>query len=92
MPDNSPMLETWENEPWYLSQKTRWDALIAQGWKFRKPPHVFARVGLTIFRGEDHYTMYLAPTTPQEVHDEALRRCEYHAQHAMKNSRLKHDH
>ncbi|MEK6281890.1 MAG: hypothetical protein AABN95_16170 [Acidobacteriota bacterium] len=73
------MAYSWENNEWYLAHKTRWDALAAQGWQFRHPAPLSNRVGITIFREGDHYTMYVARTTPEEVHAELLERCEYHA-------------
>lgn len=78
------MKYAWEDEQWYLAHKPRWDALEAQGWKFREPQPVFNRVGLAIFRGDDQYTMYVPRTTPEEIHCEMLERCEYHAAEAEK--------
>jgi len=69
----------WENDPWYIAHKARWDALKATGWQFREPLPLTNRVGMTIFRDSDEYTMYVARTTPQEIHEELLERCEYHA-------------
>lgn len=70
----------WEDEGWYLRHKSRWDALELRGWEFRRPPQVpNNRVGITIFRDGDEYTMFVPKTTPQEAHEELLERCEYHA-------------
>lgn len=73
-------LGTWINEPWYVAQTPRWDALEAQGWQFRRPSWVFNRVGLTMFREGDEYAWYIPKDqTPEEIHTKLLERCEYHA-------------
>jgi hypothetical protein len=75
----------WENEDWYKAHTAEWDALAAQGWQFVRPREVPAnRVGLTIFRRDDRYTMYVAKDRePQEIHAELLDRCKYHAAYAV---------
>lgn len=78
------MLCPWEQDEWYLRHKERWDALESKGWQFRKPAPVFNRVGLTIFRGDDQFTMYIAQDfAPEEIHSQLLERCEYHAANAV---------
>lgn len=80
MPSNDGSGYPWEHEAWYVAHKPRWDAMEAQGWKFRSAKPVFNRVGLTIFRGDDHYTMYISKDwSPEEIHTQLLERCEYHA-------------
>jgi hypothetical protein len=69
----------WENDEWYCAHRARWDALEAQGWQFAHPIPLFSRVGIKIFRDGDEYTMYVPRTTPREIHEELLERCEYHA-------------
>lgn len=70
----------WTQDEWYLAHKARWDALELQGWKFREPTPVFNRIGLTMFREDDHYTWYVAKDNePEEIHRDLLERCEYHA-------------
>lgn len=78
----------WENEDWYLAHKAEWDALAADGRQFIRPLRVPAnRVGLTIFRAEDRYTMYIAKDQdPQEIHAELLERCKYHAAYPALNT------
>lgn len=77
------MAYPWENDEWYLAHKQRWDALEADGWRFSKPQPLPNRVGLTIRRGNDHYTMYITKDwTPEEIHEDLLKRCEYHAAYA----------
>lgn len=78
------MAYPWENDEWYQAHKLRWDALDAQGWMFEKPEPVFNRVGLTIRRGADHYTMYISKDwSAEEIHSQLLERCEYHAAHPV---------
>lgn len=64
---------------WYPIHRERWSALISRGWRFRKPPAIYNRVGITIFKDDDEYTMYVALMTPEEAHEELLERCECHA-------------
>lgn len=81
------MAYPWEQDEWYLAHKARWDALEAQGWMFSEPQPILDRVGLTIRRGDDHYTMYIAKDwSPEEIHSQLLERCEYHAANPAVNS------
>jgi len=70
----------WKNEAWYLKQRPRWDALELKGWTFSAPPSIPNRVGLTMRKGDDYYTMYVAKDwDPEEINTQLLERCEYHA-------------